>query len=238
MDNTIYATLTRQSGLMREMQSIAHNIANASTGGYRREGVLFSEYVTALEGPGGALAMARANVRHIDLGQAPLTQTNAPLDFAIEGEGFFMVETPQGQRLTRAGSFTPNEMGELVTPDGHRLLDAGGAPVFMPPDTADVALSADGALSAGGRPVADIGLVLPEDPTRMQRQSGTLFDPDGPTLPADTARLLQGYLEQSNVDPIGETARMIEVQRAYELGQNFLSREDDRIRNVIRTLGQ
>ena len=83
---------------------------------------------------------------HVDLAQGGLSQTGGRFDFAIKGEGFFLIETPEGQRLTRAGSFTPNAEGELVTPDGHRLLDAGGAPVFVPPDARAVSLAADGTL--------------------------------------------------------------------------------------------
>src|SRR5690606_28715046 len=113
MDNAIYATLSRQSGLMREMQVLAHNIANTSTTGFRREGVSFAEHVRAA-GDGPSLSMPHASARHVDLAQGDLTQTGAPFDMAIRGEGFFLVETPQGQRLTRAGSFTPNAEGELV----------------------------------------------------------------------------------------------------------------------------
>jgi flagellar basal-body rod protein FlgF len=237
MDSTGYTTLTRQMGLMREMQSVAHNIANASTTGYRREGLIFSEHITPIDGEAGSLSMADAHVRNTDLTQAPLTQTSAQFDFAIEGEGFFMVATPQGERLTRAGSFTPNAEGELVTPDGYQVLDAGGAPIFIPPDAKSVAMAADGTLSADGRPLTEIGVFLPADRNAMTHAAGTLFDPGGATEPALDATVLQGFVEGSNVDAVTEIARMIEVQRAYELGQNFLDREDDRIRNVIRTLG-
>ena len=94
----------------------------------------------------------------------------------IQGDGFFLIETPQGERLTRAGSFTPSAEGELVTPDGYRLLDAGGAPVFVPPDAAQVGLAQDGTLSADGQPIAQIGLWQPTDPLALRHQSGTLFD--------------------------------------------------------------
>jgi len=236
MDSTSYTTLTRQVGLMREMQSVAHNIANSATAGFRREGVIFSEHIAAVEGEGGSLSMANAHVRNIDLSQAPLTQTNGTFDFAIEGEGFFLIETPQGERLTRAGSFTPNAVGELSTPDGYRLLDAGGAPVFVPPDAASVSLAADGTLSADGQPLTQIGLFLPADRNAMTHVAGTLFDPGGAPEPFLEGTVLQGFVEQSNVDAVAEITRMIEVQRAYELGQNFLNQEDERIRAAVRTL--
>lgn len=237
MSNASYTTLTRQAGLLHEMQSVAHNIANLSTTGYRGDGVVFAEYVKQI-GDAGSLSMATGDVRKIDLRQGPLTQTGGSYDFAIEGEGFFLVETPQGEALTRAGVFTPNEAGELATSDGYRLLDGGGAPIFVPPDAASVSLAADGTLSADGRALSQIGLFRPTDPAQISRMSGTLFTSEAGIEPVEGAAILQGFVENSNVDPVFEIARMTEVQRAYELGQGFLDREDDRIREAVRTLGQ
>ena len=236
MDAAGYATLNRQSGLMREMGVVANNIANASTTGFRREGVVFSEFVAALD-QDPSLSMAHASGRHVDLSQSTLSQTGGQFDLAIQGEGFFLIETPQGERLTRAGSFTPSAEGELVTPDGYRLLDAGGAPVFVPPDARGVAVAADGTLSAEGQPIAQLGLWKPSDPLSLRHQSGTLFSASE-LEPAEGATVLQGMLEDSNVEPVSEIARMIEVQRAYELGQKFLDAEDERVRGVITTLGR
>ncbi len=236
MDAAGYATLNRQSGLMREMGVVANNIANSSTTGFRREGVVFSEFVAALD-KDPSLSMAHASGRHVDLSQSTLSQTGGQFDFAIQGDGFFLIETPDGQRLTRAGSFTPSAEGELVTSDGYRLLDAGGAPVFVPPDAKGTAVAADGTLSVGGQPIAQIGLWQPSDPLSLRHQSGTLFAA-AEMEPAEGATILQGMLEDSNVEPVSEIARMIEVQRAYELGQKFLDAEDERVRGVITTLGR
>jgi flagellar basal-body rod protein FlgF len=234
MDNAIYTTLTRQSGLMREMQLVANNIANAATTGFRQEGLIFSEYVRRIEG-GESLSMATASVRNTSMLQGTLNQTGGTLDLAIEGDGFFMVETPQGQRLTRAGHFMASAAGDLVTPDGFPVLDAGGAPVFVPPDAINLAIASDGTISAGDVPLGQIGLVHPVDPLALQRETGTLFQSQAGVEPAESGRILQGFLEASNVDPIGQIARMIQVQRAYEMGQSLLEREDERIRNAIKT---
>lgn len=235
MDSAGYVALSRQSGLMREMQVVANNIANLSTTGFRREGITFAEHVARTE-DGPSLSMAHASGRLVDLGQAGLVATNGAFDFGIQGEGFFLIETPEGERLTRAGSFTPSPEGELVTPEGHRLLDAGGAPVFVPPG-ATVAVGADGTISANGTPVGQIGLWRPVDPLALRHQSGALFD-GGVVEPAEGGRIRQGFLEESNVNPVVEIARMIEVQRAYEMGQKFLDSEDSRARTVLQTLGR
>ncbi|MGR3793176.1 flagellar hook-basal body complex protein [Vannielia sp. SX4] len=234
--STGYVTLSRQTGLMNEMRAVANNLANLSTTGFRREGVIFSEWVRAADGPSGSVSMGTARVRNTDLSQGVLSQTGGTFDFAIEGEGFFQIETPEGLRLTRAGSYSPGPAGELMNGDGHFLLDAGGAPVFAPPGVRSISLSPDGTLSADGTPLTQIGVVVPEDYTAMTRQGGTLFNPGGAVLPAENARVLQGFVEESNVDPILEIARMIEVQRTYELGQKFLEKESERKDSVIQTL--
>lgn len=238
MENATYATLTRQSGLMQEMRVVANNIANLSTTGFRAEGVIFAEHISALDPSDPSLSMATSVVRDTITAQGGLAQTGGTFDLAIEGDGFFLVDTPQGERLTRAGHFQPNENGDLVTVDGFHVLDAGGAPVFVPQGTGSIGVAADGTISANGQAVGQIGLVRPIDPMTVIREDGVRFHaPDG-YEPANEARIAQGYLEDSNVNPVAEIARMIEVQRAYELGQSFIDKEDERIRGAIRALGK
>ena len=238
MDSPSYTTLTRLSGLKNEMQTIANNIANVSTTGFRKEGMIFSEYIASLEPNEESLSMAYGNVQHTNTDQGPLTSTGGTFDFAIEGDGFFMIETPQGEVLTRAGAFTPNDQGELATHDGYRLLDNGGAAVFVPPNAKTISVAADGTLSADGTPLAQIGLYVPTDPTTMDRTNGVRFTTTGGIEPFEGSVILQGYVENSNVSAIEEVARMIEVQHAYTMGQKFVQQEDERIRSVISTLSR
>lgn len=237
MENAGYTTITRQSGLLREMRVVANNIANAATSGYRQEGVMFSEHVQAIDGA-SSLSMGQANVRHTSFVQGALTQTGGTFDFAIEGDGFFLVQTPAGERLTRAGAFTPNAAGDLVTNDGYAVLDAGGAPVFIPPGAADLAVSSDGTISTNGAPIGQIGVVQPVNPLGMVREDGVMFRADEGFEPAEQARVLQRFVENSNVDAISQLTRMIEVQRAYELGASFLDSEDERVRAALRAIAQ
>lgn len=236
MDNGIYAALTRQSGLMREMRVVANNIANANTNGFRREGVVFAEYLAAQGQSGESLSMAQARGRQVDLRQAVLTQTNGSFDIAIEGDGFFLVETPQGNRLTRAGALIPSAEGELMTADGFRLLDEGEAPILIPAGAGNVAIGADGTFSVNGMPFARAGVFLASENTNLTHDGGTIFAYSGDLTPSEQTSIQQGFLEESNVDPVFEISRMIEVQRSYELGQSFLDREDQRIRSTITAL--
>lgn len=237
MENALYATLPRQAGLAAELEVIANNIANLATAGFRREGVIFAEHVAALPQGAPALAMAHAEARHVDLSTGGLIETGGLYDFAIQGAGFFLVETPEGPQLSRAGGFGLNAAGELVTPDGYRLLDSGGAPVVIPPGSAAVSLAPDGTLSSAAGPLAQIGLFQPVDPRDLQHVAGTRFAAASGTEPAaEPGQLMQGFIEGSNVDPVLEISRLIHVQRSYELGQSLMDREDARIRNVISTL--
>jgi len=232
METTGYTTLSRQQGLLREMQMIANNVANAATTGYRQQGIIFSEYVRDTRE--GSVSMSAAHVRNTSFAQGTLTRTGGQLDLALEGDGFFMVQTPKGERLTRAGAFALSNAGDLVTPDGFPVLDAGGAPLFVPPDASDLAIAQDGTLSSAGRPIGQIGVVQPVNLRGLTREGGVLFAAAEGVEPVEAPKVMQGFLESSNTDPILQISRMIEVQRAYEMGQSFLDREDDRIRTAIK----
>jgi len=233
MSNSIYANLTRQTGLMSELQIVANNIANASTTGFKSQGVVFSEYIAGVDTEGDSLSMGRLNAKSTSFEQGGHTNTGGTFDLAINGDGFFAIETADGTHLTRAGAFLPNQANELVTPEGLRVLDAGLAPIFVPPDAGKIAISPDGTVSANGRPLAQVGLFALEDGAKLSREGGTRFSSDGDLVPADDASVAQGFLEASNVNPLSEIARLIEVQRAYEAGQSFLENEDKRVRSIL-----
>lgn len=236
MDDAIYVALTRQRGLAQEAATIANNIANISTTGYRREGLVFSEYI-AKEGAGPSISMGDLGARYYDAGYGVVQTTGGPLDLAIEGRGFFLVETPSGERLTRAGAFMPSPESELVTPDGHRVLDEGGAPIFLPPEARAITVGSDGTVSADGQFVARIAVVDAEQ-VGLRREGSIFFVPTEGFDPVEGARVRQGALEASNVNPIVEIARLIEVQRAYERSHSLLEGEDERISAAVRTLGR
>ncbi len=233
MGNTIYTALTRQSGLMKEMQSVAHNVANASTTGFKADGVIFAEHVKSAGANQPSISFAVANAHRTDLRQGGMTQTGGTFDFAIEGDGFFQVETEAGLRLSRSGAFFATAGGELVTADGNRVLDSGGAPIFVPADAGKIALASDGTLSVDGNPLAQLGIFMPTEGSTLIREQGVMFIVDGEIEPLNDPTVLQGFLESSNVDPVSQIARMIQVQRAYEMGQNFMEKEEERMRSVM-----
>ncbi|GIT91624.1 flagellar basal-body rod protein FlgF [Jannaschia pagri] len=238
MTDGIYPALGRQSGLLREMNTIAQNIANANTTGYRSESVLFSEHVVDTGRGNPSVSLAHANAQTMNLTQGAMEPTGGVLDLAIEGDGFFLVDRNGEQYLTRAGAFVLGADGGVQTVEGDPVLDAGGAPVVVPPGSDAIHIGQDGTLSADGEPLAQIGVVVPNAPDRLTRLVGTLFAAPGGTQPVETPRVMQGFLEASNVNPVLEIARMVTVQNAYELGQSFMEREDERLRSIFRLMEQ
>jgi len=237
MENAGYTALTRQSGLVRELQVISNNIANTATTGFRSEGIVFSEFVHGMQS-NPSLSMATANARQTSMIQGQLTETGGDFDFAIEGDGFFLVETPDGERLTRAGSFGLSPAGDLVTHDGYMVLDPGGAPLFVPPDVTKLSVGRDGTISGDGRLLGQLAVVRPLEAQQMTRAGGVLFEAEAGYEPDPDSRVAQGFIEGSNVNPLVQVARLIEVQRAYEMGQSFMETENERIRSTIQTLIQ
>lgn len=231
MSDAVVATLARQQGLMKEMQVVANNLANASTTGFKTDRAIFAEFLVSAGGDAPSISMGGLAGHAFELGQGDMKFTGGTFDVAIQGDGFFMLETEQGQRLTRAGHFQLAPGGALVDPTGAQVLNAGGGPITIPEGAANIAISPDGSISADGVLVDRIGVMRAEG--ELQRDSDTRFIAPEGTVAIEEPSVLQGALEQSNVSAVLEVARMIEVQRAYEAGQALLERDDQRINKLI-----
>lgn len=242
MDNAIYTMLTRQSGLMREFSSVANNVANMGTTGFKAEHGVFSEYVRNIDAgvasPDGAtsLSMGRLGAHTTDLTDGSLKSTGGELDMALSGEGFFQVRTPNGERLTRAGHFMLNADRILVNPQGHAVLNTGGGEIAIPQEAASILVGRDGTISSDGVELGRVG-VFTADTVTLRREGNNLWTAEN-IQNVEIPNIASGFLEDSNVNPVLEMARMIEVQRFYDAGQALLDLEDDRIRSVARTLRQ
>lgn len=236
MSNAIYAALARQSGLMTEMQVVANNLANSSTTGYKSDRAIFAEFIAGTRNNLADLSMGTLAGHEFDLEQGGLRFTNGKFDVAIQGEGYFLIETPQGQRLTRAGHFQLNAQSELITSAGYRVLNAGGGAIQIPEEATNVSIAGDGTISFDGQIIDQLGVVQTEG--QLSREGNSMFAAEDGFQQVEEPRVVQGALEQSNVSPVLEIARMIEVQRAYEAGQALIEREDDRIAKFISTLRQ
>jgi flagellar basal-body rod protein FlgF len=229
------AALSRQSGLMRELNVIANNIANASTAGFKREASVFSEYVVKRDGPSVSMGALRGHYAVLDEGA--YVRTDGTFDIAIGGEGFFAVETEGSVFLTRGGQFQLDGEGRLVTPEGYAVLDEAGGTIEIPAEAVDITVSPDGVISADGLALAQLGVFsAPGD--SLQRRGNNLWEPTESYSFVDAPIVRQGFIEQSNVNPVLEMARLIEAQRLFEAGQNLLEESGKRRSEMIQSLGR
>lgn len=242
MENTSYIALSRQGALRREMDVIAHNVANMNSTAYKGEKMMFVEHLTKsrddLSFIPRKLSFTRDVAQYRNLTEGPIKTTGNTFDFAIRGDGYFAIEKQDGtQNYTRNGSFTMDSTGQLVTQGGDAVLSAGGAPIFFGPQDNNITVSADGTISTNNGPIGRVRVVKFEDEQNLKMEQGGLLSTD--QTPQDIPRptVLQGSLEGSNIQPVIEMARMIEVQRTYDSVKNFIESEDSRQKKMIDQLG-
>jgi flagellar basal-body rod protein FlgF len=248
MENAYLVSLSRQVTLQRELDVVANNIANLETTGYKADGSLFEEYL-------GSAARAGANnarvcfvidrgIRH-DMSQGPVQRTGNPLDIAIDGNAFLVVQTPRGERYTRNGAMQINATGQLVTGDGNPVLGEAGPITFQPNDH-QVSISRDGTISVReGTSKTDslrgkIRLVKFDNMQQLQKDGSSTFNVTGKAQPQATteANIAQGSIEKSNVRGVVEMSRMIEITRSYTQIANMLQQQSDQSTQAIDKLAE
>lgn len=236
METTAYIALSRQMALQQRMEVIAHNVANMNTTGFKAEGVML-EPVIERGDRRDPLAFVQDFATVRDLNPGPMITTNGLLDLAIDGDGYFVVETARGPRYTRSGQFELNGLGELVTASGDRVLDDAGGALVLPSNTQTVFVGADGSVSGAEGVIGRIDLVTFEDEQRLQRVGGGLYvtDQDPEPVPA-TTRLIQGVLEGSNVQPVLEMTELMATTRAYQGTQRLLESHHDMQRRAVEQM--
>ncbi len=238
MDNSIYVTLSRQMTLFRDMEATANNIANVNTVGYNSEKLAFHDYLVdgMLEGKRGEdVAYARDPLSYRDTTNGPLRTTGNPLDLAINGPGYFMVETPLGQRFTKAGNFMLNAEGTLVTPQGYPVLSNDGGVINFPEDANNVTIFDDGRITQNGDEIGQVGVVEFANEQAMKRLGNNLYSSDAQPLERQTARVVQGATEQSNVNGVNEMVRVVQLQRSVGSTAKFVEVMYDLQRKVTTT---
>ncbi len=239
MDNTTSIALSRLMAQQRAMDVIAGNIANAGTPAYRAERMQFSDWLVrepqSATPPGGnTLIYTQDRATWREREQGPLTQTGNPLDLAIGNPAaWFTVRTPAGPRLTRAGHFMLSSGGQIVDVDGNKLLDRNGQPLSVAPGDTRLSVAADGTISSQNGQIGQIGLVEPRTEANMQAEGSRLFATPDPTQPVTGPHLVQGAVEESNVQPILETTRMMNTLREFQFTSQFVQAEADRQSGAI-----
>jgi len=241
MENTGYIALSRQQALWRRMDAIANNLANMNTTGYRGQDALFTDYLVRSPNDDSAFREQINFVQDFgtiqDLSAGPLKDTSNPMDLALDGKGFFVIETADGMKYTRAGNFVLDNDGQLVTRDGDPVMTENDTPIFIAPNESLFEVSADGTVSTENGPIGTLKIVQFDNEQDLRRTASTLYEPAPGVEPkeAEGTRVVQGMLEGSNVNGVVEMTKMIDVQRAYERTVNLMTNEHERTLKAMQT---
>lgn len=234
MNEASISALWQQTILTRRMDMIADNLANASTPGFKNEMLMYQ--LRAKNGALGPRLVEAASIAR-DSSAGSVVQTGNQLDVAIQGDGYFAVETPLGERFTRNGRFSLDAEGRLVTSTGHPVLGDDGGPIFFAPTESSIQIGADGTVSTvEGGEIATIGIVKFADDNLLRRTPEGFYAADAVPEPAVDAKLAQGFIEESNVQPVLETVEMMQVLRDFRAAQTVIQNEHERETRTIRAL--
>jgi flagellar basal-body rod protein FlgF len=252
MENTVLVGLSRQMALHRELEIVANNVANLNTTGFKSDGALFEQYLmpvardNGFTGADSRLNFVQDRATWLDLGQGPIQQTSNPLDVAVEGTGFLVVQTPRGERYTRNGALQINNNGELVTSEGFQVAGESGPITFQNSDR-DITINNDGSIRVreGASATADssrgkLRLVDFANPQQLKKDGSSTFQADAsqPPRAATDSRVVQGAVEKSNVQGVLEMTRLIEVSRSYTEVAAILQQQGDMRRDAISRLAE
>lgn len=239
MENISYIGLSQQLALREQMEVAANNIANINTPGFKAEGVMFNEYLNEPKDgkPKDAVRQVIDYGTYRDVNAGPLQQTHNPLDLAIQSEGYFSVKTDSGlTRYTRDGSFALNQKRELVTKAGHRLMGEGGA-IVIPAEASKISVTGDGTVTTELGVAGKIRIVNFDNQQLMVKLGDNLYQASQKgEKPVSDPRVVQGMIEGSNVNPIVEMNKMIELLRLFQATQRMLQNDHERIRGTIQKL--
>lgn len=224
------------------MTSVANNIANASTNGFRAERTLFQEHL-AKTGPVGQrerLSFVDDVGLYRDTREGPLEVTNNNLDLAVRGEGYLVVRTPGQDMYTRSGRFQIDADRQLVTADGYPIVGVNDAPITLQAgaDINSIRIQGDGTMTSNIGQVGQIRLVQFADDQSLRKAGNGMYSTDQAALPSSRASLLQGSLEGSNVQPVMEMTRMMEMLRDYQNAQKLVDSEHERLRTTVSRLSK
>ena len=237
MQNSLYVSLSAQVALERRLETIANNVANMNTGGYRADGVSFA---TELAKAGDAnLSYVSPGVGYVSRQTGATVKTDNPFDVAVQGSGWLSISTPSGVAYTRDGRMRLSETGALQTLTGNAVLDAGGAPIMLNSGGGAPTISGDGMITQDGKQVGAIGLFSIDDQARFVRAENSGLIPDKPAEPIlDFTKngILQGFVEGSNVNPIEEMSKLITVTRGFDGVNSEVTQTESSLQDAIKTL--
>lgn len=234
METSLYVSLSGQIALQRRLDTIANNVANSSTTGFRGENVTFESLLSR-----GATTYASVGHATFSTQAGQTIKTDNPLDVAIQGDGYLSIAVPGGIAYTRDGRMRVSTSGNLETLEGYPVLDTGGAPIQISPSLGAMEISKNGAINQNGGQVASIGLFrLPADAALSRGPGVSLISnkPADPVIDFKETSLLQGVAEGANVNPMLEMSKLISVTRAFEALSAAMDQSHRQMNDAIRSL--
>jgi flagellar basal-body rod protein FlgF len=238
MQSSLYVVLSAQLTLQKRMESIANNVANSNTAGFRAEEIRFETLLS--EAPLDPVSFVSSGDTYLSRRAGEIVKTDNALDVAVEGEAWLAIQTPVGTVYTRDGRMRISDTGQLETLSGHPVLDVGGAPILIDAAAGPPQIARDGMITQNGRQVGAIGLFGIDKRAHLTRYENSGVIPDQPAVPAldfGNVGLLQGYVERSNVNPVMEMSRLIMVTRALEAVTASLNTAESNLQDAVETLG-
>lgn len=237
METTMYLAIARQAVLRREMEAVAHNLANASTTGYKSQSPLFKEVLSRTT-PTEQISTVIDQGLMTNTADGPLKNTDSNFDFGIRGAGYFAIQTPGGERYTRNGNFKLDSQSRLVTQNDNGVAGADNRSIVIPPNAGEIRVSGDGTILAGTQIIGQIKVVGFANDRQLKRGPNSLLIANEAPQKAPQAKVVQGVIEESNVIPMFELTRLTEVTRNFQQASNLIANEHDRQRDVIRRIGK
>jgi len=243
MNSGLYSALSGSIAAMKRMDIISNNLANVNTPGYKKDKMLFESMLAGAANPPavpqGSTAdpiLQKENV-YIDYGSGPISQSGNPLDLAIDGPGFFVIQSPEGPAYTRQGNFRLGADGTLVTSEGYQVMGQNGS---IRVQGGSVEIDAKGVVTVDGTPSGTISVVDFPRPYNLKKTSSAQFlTVDPQVIPqAATGSISQGHLEGSNVETITEMVQMIETSRYFDSCSKVIKGFDDMIGNAVNEMGR
>lgn len=237
MENALYIGLSRQNVIRTNMNIIANNIANINTPGFRGQNLVFQEVLSGKTGENKDSFVANPGMYEVTT-PGTISPTGNALDIALTGPGFIQVEGPGGvPAYTRAGNLDVSKDGELMTASGYKVI-GGGGPIQLPREASQISIDENGVISSEFGDAGKISVVEFDNIQKLEALGHNLYTTDAASKPAEETRVIQGSVENSNVNGVMEMTRMIEVTRSYQSIQRFMSSEHDRLRSTIQKLTQ
>ena len=229
--------------LTKEFEIISHNLANVSTSGFKRRCNAFSQYIETPEAVTETYSPGSIELNSVfDFSQGNIVETGRPLDFALYGKGFFVIETPNGPLYRRNGMFCTNQNGQIMDSQG-RIIAGEAGPITIPSDVGNepqINVSSDGSISAGGIAIGKFRLVDfgDNEDTLVPYGENCYAMPDENIQPvaAENIVVKQGYQEASNVKIIDELVDMIMVSRLYEANMKFFTASMEVANTIISAI--